>query len=314
MQAFSKWNSAFMTLCLALFLSSCLDLKDSAYDKQNAADDQKITRYLSDNHIEAVKDFSGFYYQVLTPNATGADLAGNDVVDFNYKISLLDGTVVEDSMAAKKPAQLKLLNYSIVPQALDKGISLMKVGSKFRFYIPSNLAFGDYRSSKFPSNSILVADVQVLKKQSETDVEVAQLDSIDHYVHAKYTNFQKLSSGLYYVENAVGTGNKPQFGERVIINMTRKYLDGTVIKSVNGLNLILGANQAVQGLEEGIMQMRRNGGKAVLIMPASLAFKQSLCLLPQKIRAELLADELITSEVLPYSIVEYEVELKGSID
>lgn len=307
----SKWRSAFFALCLALSFSSCLDIKDSVYDRQSAADDQKISKYLSDNHIEATKHFMGFYYQVLTANETGAALVQNDVVDFKYKISLLDGTLLEDSMLAKKPAKLKLLNYSIVPQALDQGISLMKVGSKYRFYIPSNLAFGNYQSSGFPSNSILIADVQVLKKQSETDVEVAQLDSIDHFMNAKYANFQKFASGLYYADSIVGTGNKPHLGDRVTINMTRRYLDGTLIRSISGLSLVLGTGQAVQGLEEGIMQMRQ-GGKAVLIMPASIAFKQSLCLLPQKVRAELLEDQLITSEVLPYSIVEYVIELTGN--
>jgi FKBP-type peptidyl-prolyl cis-trans isomerase len=303
-----KWSNALAAICIALTLLSCEE--ESFYTKQANIDDQKITKFLNDNNIQATKHSSGFYYQVLTPNDAGASLSLNDVVDFNYKVTLLDGTVVEDSMAAKKPAKVKLLNYSIVPEALDLGISLMKVGSIYRFYIPSNLAFGDYRSSKIPSRAILLVDVKVIRKQSETEVEQAQLDSIDHYVQGKYANTKKLESGLYYIETVAGNGYKPHLGDRVRINMTRKYLDGTVIKSFNDVTFYLGHDQAVPGLEEGIMQMQ-TGGKAILIMPASLAFQQSLCLIPQNIRTELLQDQLITAEVLPYSIVTYEVELKG---
>lgn len=303
-----KWNNALVAFCLVFTLLSCKK-EESYYEKQAAIDDQKISNYLTENNIQAVKHSSGFYYKVITPNEAGSTLSENDVVDFNYKVSLLDGTVIEDSLNAKKPARLKLLDYSVIPGAIDFGISLMKVGSTYRFFIPSNLAYGDYRSSSFPSQAILIADIKILSKHSETDVEVAQLDSIDHYVQTKYGTFDKFASGLYYIQTLAGTGDKPHLGDRVTINMKRKYLDGTIIKSANDLSLVLGYNQAVQGLEEGIMQMRK-GGKAVLVMPASIAFKQSLCLIPQKVRSELLEDEMITSEVLPYSIVEYEIELK----
>ena len=305
-----KWNNVLFALFFAMSVSSCLDMGDSAYEKQAKIDDDKINEYLNllSSNIPT-KHFTGFYYQALTPEGSGAALVRGDVVDFYYKISKLDGTVIEDSMSAKKPAQLKLLDYSIVPEALDRGISLMKVGSKYRFYIPSYLAYGDYHSSLFPSNTNFIVDILVVKKQSETDLEVAQLDSIDTFVKSNFTTFEKFASGLYYIDNVVGTGIKPRMGDRVVINMTRKYLDGTVIKTVDNLILNLGYGQAVQGLEEGLMQMRE-GGKAVFVMPASIAFKQSLCLIPQKVRTELLEDKLITSEVNPYSIVQYIVELK----
>ena len=309
-----KWGKATMALCTILFItgtiSSCDQFKDSDYDIQAKADDQRINKYLTDNNIQASKQSTGFYYQVLTSNDAGTSLVQDNVVDFYYKVSLLDGTVLEDSISAKKPARFKLLNNTMVPEALDKGISLMKVGAKYRFFIPSNLAYGDYRSSSFPAKSIFIIDVQTAKAQSETDIEVTQLDSIDHFVKSKFQHYEKFASGLYYIDSIVGTGAKPHNGDRVTINFTRKYLDGTIIKSVNGLSLDIGYGQAVQGLEEGLEQMRV-GGKAVLIMPASIAFKQSLCVLPQKTRKDLLDDQMINSEVSPYSIVEYIVELKS---
>lgn len=302
-----------MFLCTLLFFElsfiSCND-SESDYDKQVKIDDQKINNYLADS-IQAKKHSSGIYYQVLNSNSEGKSLVQDNVVDFYYKISLLDGTVLEEATKAKDaPARFKLLNNTIVPQGLDYGISLMRVGEKYRFFIPSYLAYGSYSNSSFPANSIFIIDVEVAKEQNETDMDVEQLDSIDHFVKSNFKSFEKFASGLYYVDSIDGTGDKPHDGDKVTINFTRKYIDGTTIKSVDGISLYIGYNQAVQGLEEGLKQMRQ-GGKAVFVMPSSIAFKQSLCVVPKKIRKDLLDDNVITAEVLPYSIVEYLVELKS---
>ena len=308
-------KNASLALCsillAAMSLSSCnqLDDNNNYYEERVKTDDLIISKYLSDHQIATIKHSSGFYYQVLTANASGASLVKDDVVDFTYKISLLDGTVLEDSISAKNPLHFKLMSNTVVPEGLDNGIRLMKVGEVYRFFIPSYLAYGNYRSSNFPSNSNFIVDVKVLKRQSETDIEVAQLDSIDHFVKSNFQHFDKYASGLYYIENVLGTGAKPHNGDRVTINFTRKYLNGAVIKSVNDISIRIGNGEAVQGLEEGLKLMQA-GGKAVLVMPASIAFGQSLCVLPQKTRSELLDDQLISSEVLPYSMVEYIVELK----
>jgi FKBP-type peptidyl-prolyl cis-trans isomerase len=289
---------------------SCNKDNESDYEKQVKIDDQKIITYLSDS-IQAQKHSSGFYYQVLESNNDGKSLAQDNVVDFYYKISLLDGTVLEEIVKGKDaPARFKLLNNTIVPQGLDYGISLMRVGDKYRFFIPSYLAYGGYSSSLFPAYAIFIVEVEVAKEQSDTDINVAQLDSIDHFVKSNFKSFEKFASGLCYIDSIDGTGNKPHDGDMVTINFTRKYMDGTIIKSVDGISLYIGYNQAVQGLEEGLKQMRQ-GGKAVLVMPASIAFKQSLCVIPTNIRKNLLDDKMITAEVLPYSIVEYFVELKS---
>ena len=61
-------------------------------------------------------------------------------------------------------------------------------------------------------------------------------------------------------------------------------------------------------MEEGLLQIK-SGGKATLIMPASIGFNQSLCIVPEFMRPDLLTAKQIVSEVLPYSIIMYDVEL-----
>lgn len=297
-------------LLLALLAFSCDWNEDSSYEKQVKADDEKILKYLADS-IQAKKNAAGFYYQVLKANAEGQSLVKKNVVDFYYKVSLLGGAKLEEAtVAGGAPARFKLLANAIVPEGLDVGISLMKVGEKYRFFIPSYLAYGSYYTADLPANSILMVEVEVVRSQSETAIETAQLDSIDHYVAVKYPTAVKYPSGLYYVDSIAGTGNKPYSGDRVVIDFTRRYLDNKLIKSVSGVSLYIGNNQAVPGLEEGLKQMR-TGGHAVMIMPAGIGFNQSLCIIPEKARKDLLEDGLISSEVLPYSIVRYNVALKS---
>jgi FKBP-type peptidyl-prolyl cis-trans isomerase FkpA len=304
----------FIFACLVMpmtaFISSCLDEK-SDWEKQRDADDSKIQQYFTAHSITAQKHSKGFYYETVVSNPQGTALKENDVVDFYYKMSTLDGTLVSQISAPTDTAlRCKLLNNSIAPEAIDYGMALMKTGETFRFYVPSYLAYGDYHNDLFPARSIFIIEVQVTNTQSESSVYDAQLDSVNRYVASNYTNAQKFADGLNYIETQTGTGNKPVDYDRISINFTRKYLDGKVIKTTGStpVTLYLNQGQMVPGLEEGIKLMKA-GGKAILVMPSSIAFKQSLCLVPEKIRADLLSQGIISSEVKPYSMIYYEVEL-----
>ena len=169
----------FSLLTVAIFIfSSCLKDEESDFEKQVKIDDEIISQYLADSSIQAKKHTTGLYYQVITSNNNGTSLVKNNVVDFYYTISLLDGTILEttnnqDSM----PARLKLLNGSLIPEGLDYGISLMKVGEKYNFFIPSYLAFGNYSCSVFSENSIFMVEAEVINVQSEEDIYDMQFDS-----------------------------------------------------------------------------------------------------------------------------------------
>lgn len=298
------------TLFLALLFGGCKK-EESETEKRRKEDDQKIKTYLTEHNIQATKHSSDIYYEVISSSAEGDSLEQYDVVDFYYKMTLLDGTVIgEVSPESGTPVRFKLLSGAIVPAGLDPGINLMKVGDKFRFYIPSLLAHGDYQTSSIPANSIFIVDVEVVNKQSETAIDDAQLDSIDNFVKSRYTKFEKFASGLYYIDSIVGTGSKPFKFNTVNVNYTRKYLNGKVIKTATAFTFTLGYGRAVQGLEEGIMQMHQ-GGTALLVMPSKLGFGASLCIVPESLRTSYLADGFNIPEVLPYSILQYIVVLQA---
>jgi FKBP-type peptidyl-prolyl cis-trans isomerase len=303
------FRSALLIILSSVALTSCLG--ESDYERQVKIDDKIISDYLAENDIQAQKHASGLYYKVITENSTGTALTKNDVVSFYYSISKLDGTLLESiNKDEYAPAQVKLLTYTIIPEGLDYGIDLMRVGEKFRFYVPSYLAYGSYSCSDFSANTNFIIDIEVTDVQSESEIDEIQLDSIENYVNINYPDHQQFASGLYYIETLPGDGNKPMSGDMVTIDFTRKYLDDSVIKTANGVSLYLDHEEAVQGLEEGLKQMKV-GTSAILIMPASIGFKQSLCVIPQKTREDLLDDNLISLEVLPYSIIKYIVKLNS---
>ncbi|MDP3453799.1 MAG: FKBP-type peptidyl-prolyl cis-trans isomerase [Bacteroidales bacterium] len=310
-----RFRSVLFTVVLVaagLAVTSCFKL-ESSYEEQKKLDDKILTKYLADNNIEAKRHSSGFYYeQLLTiDHNPGTELMKNDVVSFYYTISTLNGTVIEtNEQPGIEPARFKLLTRTIIPEALDYGIKMMKTGQRFKFYIPSYLAFGSYRSEHFPANSNFVVEIKVAGVNSEFEIESMQRDSIINYASAHYGNNVMYRNGLCFVDSIPGTGNSPMQGDRVTIDFKRKYLDNSLIRSTEDVTFFLNSGNAVEGLEQGLMLMKRDG-EAILLMPSVLAFKQSLCVIPEKSRKELLRDRLITSDVLPYSILKYVVKLKN---
>jgi FKBP-type peptidyl-prolyl cis-trans isomerase len=328
-RVFSSVLFVFSVVVGGLVAVSCSGL-ESDYAKQQKIDDEIIGKYLTDNNIQAQRHSAGFYYLPLygiTLHSSASAIQSNvspilgalkqnDIVSFYYTISLLNGTVIESnegvgSGAAPKaePAKFRLLSQTIIPEGLDYGIKLMSVGKRYRFYMPSYLAYGNYSTSYLPVNSNLIIEIEVVGVQTQTQIDDIERDSIFSFASARYQSFKQYPSGLCFVDSIPGAGEKPFSGDRVKVDFTRSYLNDTIIKSVEDVMFYIGNGQAVEGLEESLRLMKA-GGTAVLIMPSSIAFKQSLCIIPQKARADLLRDKVITSEVLPYSIVKYVVKLK----
>jgi FKBP-type peptidyl-prolyl cis-trans isomerase FkpA/FKBP-type peptidyl-prolyl cis-trans isomerase FklB len=103
---------------------------------------------------------SGLQYQVVKAGE-GAKPKPTDTVRVNYKGSLLDGTVFDDSSKHGGPAEIPL--QQVVP-GWQEGIALMPVGSKYTFWIPAKLGYGDKGTpgGPIPPNATLVFEVELL--------------------------------------------------------------------------------------------------------------------------------------------------------
>ena len=103
---------------------------------------------------------SGLQYQVIS-EGKGPKPKPTDTVKVNYKGTLLDGKVFDDSSQHGGAAEIPL--QAVVP-GWREGVTLMPVGSKYRFWIPGNLGYGDKVPPGAPigPNATLVFDVELL--------------------------------------------------------------------------------------------------------------------------------------------------------
>lgn len=103
---------------------------------------------------------SGLKYQVLKQGTGTASPKAADSVKVHYHGTLLNGTVFDSSVQRGEPISFGL---SQVIPGWTEGLQLMKVGDKFKFEIPANLAYGERSPSpQIPPNSTLVFEVELL--------------------------------------------------------------------------------------------------------------------------------------------------------
>jgi len=126
--------------------------------EQNKADEAK---FLAENGKKTgVKTTaSGLQYEVIT-EGTGKKPAPTDTVKVNYVGTLTNGTTFDSSIQRGEPAVFQL--DQVIP-GWTEGIQLMTVGSKYKFYIPSALAYGENGAGNvIPPYSTLIFEVDLL--------------------------------------------------------------------------------------------------------------------------------------------------------
>ena len=102
---------------------------------------------------------SGLQYEVIT-EGTGIKPGARSNVTCHYHGSLIDGTVFDSSVKRGQPATFPL---NRVISGWTEGLQLMGVGSKWRFFIPPKLAYGDRQTgSDIGPNSTLIFEVELL--------------------------------------------------------------------------------------------------------------------------------------------------------
>jgi FKBP-type peptidyl-prolyl cis-trans isomerase FkpA len=114
---------------------------------------------------------SGLQYEILI-EGEGESPAANDIVKVLYEGSLLDGTIFDSSDDIEVPAEFPL--DAVIP-GWSEGLQLMKKGSKYRLFIPSEMAYGIYGAGEvIPPYSTLIFTVELLDfSKPETSPEDA---------------------------------------------------------------------------------------------------------------------------------------------
>jgi FKBP-type peptidyl-prolyl cis-trans isomerase len=102
---------------------------------------------------------SGLQYEVLT-QGTGPTPKPTDRVSVNYRGTLIDGTQFDSSYDRGQPAQFQL--DAVIP-GWTEALQLMPVGSKYKIYVPAELAYGERGAGgQIGPNSALIFEVELL--------------------------------------------------------------------------------------------------------------------------------------------------------
>ncbi len=123
--------------------------------------------FLAENAKKAgvVTMASGLQYQVVT-EGTGPKPKASDQVRVHYAGTLLDGTEFDSSHKRGQPATFYL---NRVIRGWTEGLQLMSVGSRYRLFIPSDLAYGPRGAGqKIGPNATLIFDVELLEIVGQT--------------------------------------------------------------------------------------------------------------------------------------------------
>lgn len=101
---------------------------------------------------------TGLQYRVLK-EGEGNSPGKTDRVKVHYAGRLIDGTEFDSSIKREEPSSFGL---NQVIKGWTEGLQLMKVGSKFEFFIHPKIAYGTRPKPNIPSNSLLIFEVELL--------------------------------------------------------------------------------------------------------------------------------------------------------
>ena len=241
--------SVILSAALALLITACSDKEK----------EQKVS---STSKVYTTE--SGLKYEILT-EGDGASPTADDSVTVHYEGTLMDGTKFDSSYDRGETITFPL---NRVIKGWTEGVQLMKEGAKYKFTIPSELAYGEQGGGPIPPNADLIFIVELFKV--EVDEGKSFLEE-----NMKKSGVKTTDSGLQYKVLLEGTGKSPNATDRVTVHYEGTLIDGTKFDSSydRGEPIDFGLNQVIRGWTEGV-QLMKEGSKYKFFIPSDLAYGQ----------------------------------------
>jgi len=174
---------------LAIPVKEAVDIRNEFNKKRNAEMQEKRQRLAAAN-LTASQEFlkknqqkkgikttaSGLQYEVIT-EGTGTKPAMTDQVLMHYAGTLLDGTEFDNSYKRNKPVALPMAGSNNIIKGWIEGMQLMRVGSKYRLFIPPGLAYGDKQAGPvITPNSLLIFEAEMVGIDQKTPPQEKKQD------------------------------------------------------------------------------------------------------------------------------------------
>ncbi len=264
-------SRALPLLAAALLGAAILPPAATAQDA-NATQDAAATATLPGDPIPAGAKIqttkSGLQYVVLKAGPEDAKSPKSILDNFSAHYTgwlKSNGQKFDSSYDRGRPLEMSV--GGVIP-GWSEGLQLMKVGSKYKFIIPSNIGYGAQGSPPvIPGNADLVFDVELL------DCTIVEVPDFKLPTEGM-VNCSVEEGGLLVEEVKSGTGDPVNGVDRVTLDYTMWLPDGTLVDTSlrNPRDTVFDMRQiAVEGMALALKLMRAGGTTNVLI-PASLAF------------------------------------------
>jgi len=123
---------------------------------------------------------------------------------------------------------------------------------------------------------ILFFSILIYSCEKEDKRKEEEITKLNEYITTNNITTEPTASGLYYIETIEGSGEQAIAGKTVKVYYTGRLIDGTIFDSNMNtgqpFSFVVGESNVIQGWHEGISYMKE-GGKATLIIPSELAYK-----------------------------------------
>lgn len=158
---------------MSTFQKDMMEKQAAARKATGEKNEEEGKKFLEENKKkEGIKTTaSGLQYKVLK-EGSGAKPKETDTVEVNYRGTLIDGTEFDSSYKRGKPAKFPV---NRVIKGWTEGLQLMTPGSKYQFFVPSELAYGERGAGgEIGPSATLIFDVELLGVTAATPTPVAK--------------------------------------------------------------------------------------------------------------------------------------------
>ncbi|XP_053302979.1 peptidyl-prolyl cis-trans isomerase FKBP9 [Pleuronectes platessa] len=186
------------------------------------------------------------------PESCTRKSATGDFVRYHYNGSLLDGTFFDSSYSRNRTYDT-YVGKGYVIAGMDEGLIGVCVGEKRTITIPPHLGYGEEGTgTKIPGSAVLVFDIDIIDFHNPSD-----------------------NTEVTVIHKPGECDKQTKKGDFVKYHYNASMMDGTSIDSTYNYgktyNIVLGANQVVPGMEDGLMEMCV-GEKRHLVIPPHLGY------------------------------------------
>jgi FKBP-type peptidyl-prolyl cis-trans isomerase FkpA len=249
--------------------------KDDPIDPlvQLAKDSVAIDNYLADHSLAAIKDVTGVRIVVSdTGSGLPASYYLNSTVDVDYVGKLFTDGTTFDQGTTTGPMKNYITGWQIA-------LASLPAGSKATVYIPSGYAYGDQKQSSIPANSILVFDINfksIVVSGAQSTQFTKDTTAISKLLEESDSLYTKDATGITYRITKEGTGKTANLYDQLKLKYSFRLLSDTAkvvgeYEKGPSKDFHSRAVDYLQGMQIGLQKMKE-GGKARLFIPSSLAF------------------------------------------